>query len=174
MVSNKHLLKCVGCYSLMRGELDWVNHNRVVFYSCRQYFPYACAFSGLQRPASGIREAVKDCPEDLARYCLFCRQPSITGIGPNGQIHLCEKHYDAWSKYLDAHPEQEARISPGGRLRSQAWVEVFREFLESQRKCRVCGCTNDNACMTDKGPCSWVAPDLCSACEGSVTNNAKR
>lgn len=29
------------------------------------------------------------------------------------------------------------------------------------RKCRVCGCTEDNAC---EGGCSWVEDDLCSAC----------
>jgi len=29
------------------------------------------------------------------------------------------------------------------------------------RKCRVCGCTEDNAC---EGGCSWVEEDLCSAC----------
>jgi hypothetical protein len=28
-------------------------------------------------------------------------------------------------------------------------------------KCRVCGCTNEQACP---GGCSWVEPDLCSAC----------
>jgi hypothetical protein len=32
------------------------------------------------------------------------------------------------------------------------------------RKCRVCGCTNDKACITPEGPCSWVEWDLCSAC----------
>jgi ParB family chromosome partitioning protein len=30
------------------------------------------------------------------------------------------------------------------------------------RTCRVCGCTEKHAC---EGGCSWVAPDLCSACE---------
>lgn len=29
--------------------------------------------------------------------------------------------------------------------------------------CRVCGCTNNQACVTDDGPCHWVEPDLCSA-----------
>lgn len=29
------------------------------------------------------------------------------------------------------------------------------------QKCRVCGCTWDNACP---GGCYWVEPDLCSAC----------
>lgn len=31
--------------------------------------------------------------------------------------------------------------------------------------CRVCGCTEHNACrMEDDGPCWWVEDDLCSAC----------
>lgn len=28
--------------------------------------------------------------------------------------------------------------------------------------CRICGCTENNACM---GGCYWVQPDLCSSCE---------
>ena len=31
--------------------------------------------------------------------------------------------------------------------------------------CRVCGCTDDNACIEPDGfPCCWVEQDLCSAC----------
>lgn len=39
---------------------------------------------------------------------------------------------------------------------------------ESIRACRVCGCTDDRACVDDrtKQPCHWVAQDLCSACVG--------
>jgi hypothetical protein len=29
------------------------------------------------------------------------------------------------------------------------------------RACRVCGCTDDNACPPT---CWWIAPDLCSQC----------
>jgi hypothetical protein len=29
--------------------------------------------------------------------------------------------------------------------------------------CRLCGCTDDNACF---GGCYWVEPDLCSECVG--------
>jgi hypothetical protein len=32
------------------------------------------------------------------------------------------------------------------------------------RKCRVCGCTEDHACLTADGPCHWVEDDLCSVC----------
>lgn len=31
-----------------------------------------------------------------------------------------------------------------------------------ERSCRICGCTEFNACITPKGPCSWVEVDLCS------------
>jgi len=31
--------------------------------------------------------------------------------------------------------------------------------------CKVCGCTEDHACLKDNGqPCSWVTSDLCDAC----------
>lgn len=33
-----------------------------------------------------------------------------------------------------------------------------------ERACRVCGCTENNACITDGVPCHWVGPALCSAC----------
>ena len=32
---------------------------------------------------------------------------------------------------------------------------------EQERECKVCGCTEDAACV---GGCSWVEMDLCSAC----------
>lgn len=35
--------------------------------------------------------------------------------------------------------------------------------------CRVCGCTALDACIDALGnPCSWVEPDLCSACVAEV------
>jgi hypothetical protein len=41
-------------------------------------------------------------------------------------------------------------------------VEVFEFEL---RKCRVCGCTDNRACVDENGvPCHWIEPDLCSAC----------
>lgn len=32
------------------------------------------------------------------------------------------------------------------------------------RRCRVCGCTDDRACVVQGVPCCWVSEDLCSAC----------
>lgn len=33
------------------------------------------------------------------------------------------------------------------------------------RTCRVCHCTDTNACLPPAGPCHWVEADLCSACK---------
>ncbi len=44
------------------------------------------------------------------------------------------------------------------------------------RRCRVCGCTNDDchACIERTGgPCYWVEDDLCSACVGRMTAKRK-
>lgn len=33
-------------------------------------------------------------------------------------------------------------------------------------QCMLCGCDDDHACYVPEfGPCSWVAPELCSHCE---------
>ncbi|MBP3037963.1 hypothetical protein J9303_00380 [Bacillaceae bacterium Marseille-Q3522] len=41
-----------------------------------------------------------------------------------------------------------------------------REGITLRGVCRICGCTDDHACMTRFGPCWWVDDDhtLCSAC----------
>lgn len=47
-----------------------------------------------------------------------------------------------------------------------AWNTELLDFT----MCRKCGCTNENACVTDRTPCHWVAPDLCSACVEPSSN----
>lgn len=39
--------------------------------------------------------------------------------------------------------------------------ELAAEIFDQKRTCRVCGCTDDNACP---GGCYWVEDDLCSRC----------
>lgn len=42
-------------------------------------------------------------------------------------------------------------------------LEVGEDFfgIDAMRTCRRCGCAHDRPC---EGGCSWVAADLCSAC----------
>lgn len=37
--------------------------------------------------------------------------------------------------------------------------------MSAARTCRACGCTDSTPCVTSSGPCHWVEPTLCSACE---------
>jgi len=42
------------------------------------------------------------------------------------------------------------------------------ENKDDVRRCRICGCTDDDCrqCIEKTGkPCHWVEPDLCSACQ---------
>ena len=40
-----------------------------------------------------------------------------------------------------------------------------RRQAHASRKCRVCGCTQEKACLVKGSPCHWVEWDLCSACD---------
>jgi activating signal cointegrator 1 len=44
---------------------------------------------------------------------------------------------------------------------------LFNVPDELLRVCRVCGCSEFNACVTGGMPCHWIEEDLCSACEGA-------
>jgi hypothetical protein len=43
----------------------------------------------------------------------------------------------------------------------RCWQKKLLEIVDAEPVCRVCGCTQDNACP---GGCSWVEDDLCSCC----------
>jgi hypothetical protein len=43
----------------------------------------------------------------------------------------------------------------------------------AERKCRICGCTDDDCrqCIEKTGhPCAWIEADLCSACDPNPTH----
>ena len=44
---------------------------------------------------------------------------------------------------------------------NQSWHDHILDRVRTEPVCRVCGCTEDNACP---GGCYWIEPDLCSAC----------
>lgn len=51
-------------------------------------------------------------------------------------------------------------------VRASAQPDFFERTRRGvTRRCQVCGCTEDKACRTGDGPCFWVGPTLCSACE---------
>ena len=55
----------------------------------------------------------------------------------------------------------------------KAAIRYHGEFacLNFKRHCKVCGCTDDNACINKETgeTCHWVEDDLCSVCSEGVT-----
>jgi len=126
------MIKCIGCYSLLRLELD-VKDKHPVVYNCHHYFPYACVISGLLRPGKGILDAVKDCPERIDAHCILCSQPAVVEYGEPPIAFACKRHHQTWGEWLDKHPERQSHLRPRGRRIRANWIEVFREFIEDMR-----------------------------------------
>jgi hypothetical protein len=58
-----------------------------------------------------------------------------------------------------------ARCKPTWR---EPYAGLLRSARNDRRVCRVCGCDDNHACLTDDGLCYWVEDDLCSACVGKT------
>lgn len=52
----------------------------------------------------------------------------------------------------------------GDRNIWECWQKYLLERAEAEMVCRVCGCTQYNACQDRYGACHWIEEDLCSAC----------
>ncbi len=72
----------------------------------------------------------------------------------NAEFPACKHSAD--EKYQDDAPH--GTCEDGGWL---CWQDHILERVRTEPVCRVCGCTEDNACQ---GGCYWVEPELCSAC----------
>jgi hypothetical protein len=65
---------------------------------------------------------------------------------------------------MKSHADQLRQI---GALQDKLNARLLKILDAQPRRCRVCGCTEDKACINEAGqPCHWIAADLCSACEG--------
>ena len=123
-------IKCLGCLELRR---DAVNEKLTVYHcNARGGFP-AVAIRSLLRPGKSLLKAVAGCPKDPLGHCVLCPKPPAIHMGQD-ILSICQEHYNAWSAWLDAHPDRRAHLAPKGRARKANWVEVFREFVEDIRR----------------------------------------
>jgi hypothetical protein len=83
---------------------------------------------------------------ELRRRAVFISEESIEEWPP--------WHFRAAMRWLHETPAQ----SPD----AQANFNTFISRKATQRHCAICGCTDDDGCLSG---CVWVAPNLCSACE---------
>jgi hypothetical protein len=65
---------------------------------------------------------------------------------------------EGYIDYLD-----EAEKAKGDEIARRVEAEAAAAAGENIQRCRVCGCTNLNACP---GGCYWIKEDLCSVCAG--------
>lgn len=113
------------------------------------------------------------------RWALIDTQPEMgCGDGIRFEVYLDEDLQVLKEVEIHTYPDMEVVIGtnyglhPGfGTFKSlselkAAWLQREADRFDSNRRCRVCGCTDIAACVTDDGPCHWVKVDLCSACEG--------
>ncbi len=87
-----------------------------------------------------------------------------------GHEHNCSTHGCA---IIQEAAEQLARLQKAFALACRIlgddgwarWQEHIMERVDGEQVCRVCGCTQDNACL---GGCCWVEDDLCSQCAAKM------
>jgi hypothetical protein len=95
------------------------------------------------------RKIVNDAPgRAVVDYSI-----SRTNIGHIVTLQLSCGHFAA-EKYSQGIPK---------RVRCEQ-CKNQSEAERKTRRCRICGCTDDHACVTKEGSCYWVEQDLCSAC----------
>lgn len=80
-----------------------------------------------------------------------------------GYAVILEELYELWDEI-----KKNVKTSDPEKIRKEA-IQVGAMALRfltdvCRARCRVCGCTDERACVTVEGPCRWIAPDLCSAC----------
>lgn len=124
------MIKCIGCPQLKRKTVTRKGLNLVV-YDCPE-FPHMCALSGLLRPSKRIGKAAEQCGFDMS-LCVVCGGKAVHSYGIPPVAWACSEHDKAWGTWLDKHPDRRQHFSTHNRLHSQAWVEVFREFVEASR-----------------------------------------
>ena len=95
--------------------------------------------------------------------------------GPDG-LELCEeppRDYNFVDLVLDddfdlataLHCVAHERATEGARHAVLQRIEEVNEAaIAAGNVCRICGCSDFNACYP---PCHWVEPNLCSRCDGN-------
>ncbi len=84
--------------------------------------------------------------------------PADGDIAADAKIDLTESFWGCVATLGLEYVDRKVRTGDG---------RMFRVIVEEIQACRVCGCTDDDChqCIMRTGePCSWVEPDLCSAC----------
>ncbi|MBX3447537.1 MAG: hypothetical protein KF765_12355 [Parvibaculaceae bacterium] len=114
------------------------------------------------------------CPNCGGEGVVYSCLDEIGCVNPEDGCDLCERRCD-WcqsTNSVEVRSSCEACASvetDGNDLQQFAGIlgglpVEARAPDPAGRQCRVCGCTQENACQTEDGPCFWLEDDLCSGC----------
>jgi hypothetical protein len=99
-------------------------------------------------PALMSQSGLEEIGEQLVRVCRGCGlawdQTTLKRFTPAERKELQKEMQEKMAQMQAAAAAKRGQGSDG-----------------TKQVCRVCGCTEEHAC---EGGCSWVEPDLCSAC----------
>ena len=123
------MLKCVGCGKLKR---KYLMADKIIAYTCDR-LPYACTIVGMMYPGKASAGAAEKCNIKVDSHCILCETRTVRGFGEPKFAYTCDKHFSAWSKWLEADPSRTERLQPRGRMNIPAFLTVFREFVEECR-----------------------------------------
>lgn len=100
----------------------------------------------------------------LVGYARLVDCMSIAKLEENARYDSLRRHAEGPICWLleDVRRFVEPIAMPGkqGLFEVEDW-HFSAPYVLAGPRCRICGCTNDNACPEG---CHWIEPDLCSSC----------
>jgi hypothetical protein len=151
------------CCCCEKGAADGVVVRTVVMLDKKCPTPgkgWGCFVCDLPKDGA-IYVACDACADSGAKPKLACRG----WPGKDGRIPI-EELEGAHDHDLAKHEEAPLFASAAASARFDNSEFTQPLAVGEVRTCRVCGCTDDSACLDTASdePCYWVEPDLCSAC----------
>lgn len=96
-------------------------------------------------------EAARTVAPEKPGKCAICGKPKPNGGG------VCAP----CNKVIDAREAKEKRK----KQKEERQAAAKEATVFDMDACRVCGCTEDRACVeSERGPCCWLEDDLCNYC----------
>jgi hypothetical protein len=94
--------------------------------------------------------------------------PIVDGSSWEDGVPNLSKEGDTWHIWMMVYSKRQPNLCSGTLEQCLRYIKENVALPDPIKACRVCGCTDDRACMTTAGPCYWVEDDLCSACSEKV------
>jgi hypothetical protein len=183
-----HLEKCYDCPGLQPTKREEVAMDETVMVTCKGTcgkelektkenfymtgsgnLDTTCRKCRLEKQKETKRKARQAHPTKKKQKLTLEPKPDIPEKKPEAESHVhlsvCGREIGEISSPSES--EADFTLTGDGSPQKDDTRQQIDEAPESVRRCRVCGCTDDDCsyCIERTGsPCYWVEEDLCSAC----------